>query len=1205
MMKLYPRLCLCSAILLGLSGRGVTQFAFYDSLNHLSWTQVAPPVIDDLEACQIIAEGLGYVLGKNTGRIYEYDAARPQRWRQLPSPTPSRLTRFVALARNDIWAVAENVELYKELLYHWDGREWSLAFDRNVYQCSDLYFRSPEEGWLGCLYGEIWHYWRGEWQREKVPVFIHLQQFVPARDGTLYAICRAPQQVAVLRRGTQGWELVTTNFSSLPVAFFTPAQRLLMRTKDFADRFAVGNLTAWRVPFSSAAFFADGKGYGFEGNTIFALQETSYVAVARMPLPLSDVSLHSRTFSWMVGQDGFLLMSSPQPSNTLKPVAALSSFSMPVELPVRRVYGMAVLQEWPGRPRWIYTVATNAPNVAIALEDFFSNAAFQRGPYSDRAPDLNLAGPLNYDTPNSPGLPALTNYDQGVATGDLNGDGRDDVIVTSMYGHPFVYLKSRKDFYHDATSYSGLHRWGNVRQRPMFPQLFDADNDGDLDLFIACQYASNAFFLNDGFARFTEVTAAAGLTTNGGGIGGYAADFDGDGWQDLYVTCVSRPNLLYRNRGPDEHGRPRFEDVSSVSGDACWQELKESQGAALADYDNDGDIDFFVCNRLSKNRLLQNNGGGFFKDVTDSAGLADSDQSMGAIFYDANLDGHLDLLVSNVGRNRFYLANGDGSFSDFPNSIFNLDVPLNLMDASQRLGGYSSGSLTIDLNHDGALETLVANYDTDLILFPNRQWPNRAVISIAVEGILSNRSAVGTRICLYETPAPGEQAVLVGQRLIEAGSGYACSPAKIAHFGVASDKSYFARIYFPSGIVRELHGLRHGNFFVTELSGLGANYLKTKKTLTDLLFGFRSREHYLIMLLSGAVLLLLIALGQRVFGLSVSDTPRLAVLFVFVFWTCLLLWFARSAFTLVLRPLLMSTVVTLLAMALLRFHRMSRARPASLEMLQVRLHAFDHGSIIHHLMNRLAFYLENLQSGSVLTPTTREKLLQLVHNSQSLLKHEVEGILTCQYATNFAVDRARVLEKNWKQLRKALHSFWKNLQMNQNPKPEVLTTIRSCQEQMRANIRRLQRRLGTEYYSDVPQVISELIQERENLGLQLCVPAPVPRARIVIADLVYVLDELVCNSLRHLDGRPPQIVFELRHAYDEVHLDVRDNGAGIPRHLWEEIFKPGFTTKAEGQGGFGLYHIRQRLEKVGGKIFVAQSQAGGGTTMRLCLKAEI
>ncbi|MCG3155645.1 MAG: hypothetical protein DKINENOH_02252 [bacterium] len=1202
------RFWMCSALLLGLPAAGFSQYAFYDSVHGIYWSQVAPPSGERFSDSQLVREGLGY-LTDGADNLYEYDAARPQPWRRLPQPGQYKIAEYFALEADDIWAAVEVPEIFKNMLYHWDGHSWTPAFSQNVYSILNIYFSSPEEGWLACHYGEVWHYLRGQWQREKFPAFLHVRYLEPAPDGSLYAVCRAPQQGALLRRWQGEWQLVSGDFfPNLTAVSFTPSNRLIVTEPSLAPRrLTFGKQPAWSYPLRNVEFFSDGAGYGVDLSTIYAFQDTACTAIATSPIQLSEVRLFSKTFSWIVGAEGLVLMPQQHVPAAFPQPRLESSFQM-LEVPVTRLYGLAVLQDRPAAPWRVHAIATYGPNVVFDPATFFPSR--EKPNTGDRFPDhalrLNLAGSENYTTRDSVSGALLPNFDQGVTTGDLNGDGRSDLIVTSMYGHPFVYFKSNREFYHDVTAFSGLKEWGSVRRRPMLATLFDADNDGDLDLFIACQYASNAFFVNDGRGRFTEMTQAAGLATTGGGIGGYPADFDGDGWQDLYVTCVSRTNLLYRNRGPEGSGRPRFEDVSASSGEACQQDLKESQGAAVADYDNDGDLDLFVCNRMSASLLLRNQGNGTFKDVTAAAGLARQDQSMGALFFDADLDGHLDLLVTNIGRNRFYKNRGDGSFVEQSSQFADWDGARNLMEASQRLGGNSTGQLAVDLDEDSDLDMLIANYDTGMFALRNGMDRRRSGIAISLEGILSNRSAVGSRVFLYEADSTGSPAKLVGQRLIESSSGFGSSPAKVAHFGVDSTKTYFARVYFPSGIVRELRGLRGGERRVAaELAGMGASVIKAKRTLADLFLGFRSRERYLVLLLGALILFLLVKFGRKYWGVAVHDVPRLAWTFGLSYWSSLILWLAESQLVFILRPLVIGTGLTLAAMLAIRFQRMRRARAASLEMLQVRLHAFDHGSVIHQLMNRLAFYLENLHTESAPAPAVREKLLQLARNTHSILKQEIDAILTYQYANNFAADLAHALERKWNQFRKLLHGLQRALQMDERPQPEVLAALRRGQEQIRAGIAELKQRLSAEYYADVPRVIADLLQQRESNGLALRPHPAMPRARIAAADLAYVLDELVSNSLRHLDGRPAQIAFELRHAYDEVHLEVHDNGAGIPRELWEEIFKPGFTTKAEGRGGFGLYHIRQRIEKAGGKIFVAESQPGGGTTMRICLKAEI
>lgn len=1183
------------------------QFAFYDSLSGIYWAQIEPPSGEQFGSCQILREGLGY-LSTSTGTLYEYDASRPQRWRRLPRPEPYTIGKYFALAPDDIWAVVEVLEIYKQVLFHWDGKNWSRVSSPNVYNIRDLLFTSPEEGWLACEYGELWHYFRGKWQQEKLPLFIHVNKLSFTADDALYAACEAPDQVALLR-GWQGkWQILFSfDFNFLPTTItLSPSNILLLGGIGFPRKNVdLEGQPARLMQLKDVQFFSNDSGcapmgYGIDQNTIYLFQDTAYSALAQYPKGLSDLCLFNQRFSWIIGNDGLILAPQRQPISTPPQIDPAFGFR---EQDISHLYGMAVLQNQPGELSRLYFAHTGAPNSVYDFTDFYTPPL----KIANHAPRLNLSGPEKYVNRHDANKDPLINYDHGIATGDLNGDGRDDIVVTSMYGHPFVYFNSGHDYYFDATAYSGLQSWGYVEQRPMLANLFDADHDGDLDLFIACQYQSNAFFINNGRGKFTEVTRATGLFTEGGGIGGYVADFDGDGWEDLYVTRVNRPNLMYRNLGPDSlTGLPRFADASAASGDACWPSLKQSQGVAVADYDNDGDLDLFVCNLLESNRLWQNNGKGFFTEVTAQARLEDNDQSVGATFFDADHDGDLDLVVANKGPDRFYKNNGDGTFTERSEYLGGPRFAADVMHTSRHFGGNSSGTLILDLDQDADLDVLISNYDTGLFVFRNQLNNRESAIQIFPEGIVSNRSAVGAKVFLYESGKMNDPDRLVGLRMIESANSYGCSPAKMAHFGVDPEKTYEAKIIFPSGIVREIEGLRGGDrLLVPELQGLAANAIKAQHTLSNLLFGYRSREGFGV-LLSGAMLLILMLLaGRKIVGLSAYDQKVFAGVYASVFLVCFILWFARDHLTFVARPLVSSAGLSVLVMIYLHTKRLYQARPASLEMLQMRLNAFGHGTMIHDLMNRLAFYAENFDAAVALPTAGRARLLEAIRGLLHSLTHEIRAILRYQYGNNFAMDLAFRLEATWAKLKKALARLRRSFETGEKLEPTRFTEIATLQQQLREQVATIKKRFDEQYYVDVNAVITELLRQGDYPGVRFTPSPRQIRARITDADLSYVLDELVQNALRHIDEQPAQIDITVHHAYDELHIDVQDNGSGIPQHLWEEIFRFGFTTRPAGKGGFGLYHARQRLEKYGGKIFVAASEMGRGATMRICLKADL
>lgn len=224
--------------------------------------------------------------------------------------------------------------------------------------------------------------------------------------------------------------------------------------------------------------------------------------------------------------------------------------------------------------------------------------------------------------------------------------------------------------------------------------LFDADGDGDLDLFV-CQGgrledgdpagSSDALLLNDGTGRFTDVTREAGIDDRLFGMGCAAADYDGDGDVDLFVTNVGR-NVLWRNDGDGT-----FTDATDAAGlrEDAW-----STSAAFLDYDGDGDLDLFHCNYIrwsSSNevpcsnklgepdychpnnydapdvdRLWRNEGDGTFTDVTEASGIAKVfGNGLGVAWGDLTGDGLVDIYVANDGMaNQLWVNRGSGRFQD-------------------------------------------------------------------------------------------------------------------------------------------------------------------------------------------------------------------------------------------------------------------------------------------------------------------------------------------------------------------------------------------------------------------------------------------------------------------------------------------------------------------------------------------------------------
>jgi hypothetical protein len=252
----------------------------------------------------------------------------------------------------------------------------------------------------------------------------------------------------------------------------------------------------------------------------------------------------------------------------------------------------------------------------------------------------------------------------------------------------------------------------------------DYDGDGLDDIYFANQLGPNALYKNKGDGTFVEVTHEAGVAVGDRVcVAATFADYDNDGLQDLFVTSTRGGNILFKNLG-----NGRFKDVTKEAGLTC---IAHSQTAVFFDYDNDGYLDLFVTNSAQWtlnlrdesakyypgptdfwalaespkefNILYHNNRDGTFTDVTAKAGLQGKGWGGDVAVFDYNDDGYLDLLVTNMfGASTLYRNNGDGTFTDVTKETLG------------RTSWGAIGSKAFDFNNDGKLDLLITDMHSDM-----------------------------------------------------------------------------------------------------------------------------------------------------------------------------------------------------------------------------------------------------------------------------------------------------------------------------------------------------------------------------------------------------------------------------------------------------------------------------------------------------------
>jgi len=452
---------------------------------------------------------------------------------------------------------------------------------------------------------------------------------------------------------------------------------------------------------------------------------------------------------------------------------------------------------------------------------------------------------------------AHSGWGQGVCVGDYDNDGWDDLFVT-YYGKNVLYHNNGDGTFTDVSQKSGVAgkgtRWNTGCA------FVDYDRDGRLDLFVAnyidldlatapvpesgpCLYKSvmvacgppglqggkNMLYHNNGDGTFSDVSETAGISRTGGtyGLGVLTADFDNDGWPDIYVADDSTVSALYHNKG-----NGTFEDIATEAGCALSPDGKPQagMGVAAADYDLDGNLDLLKTNFAGDTPSLYHGiGGGYFEDATFAAGLGTHTQFLGwgCGFFDFDNDGWPDILICNghvypeveqlkteagyAQRKLLYRNLRNGRFADV-----SMDAGSGISDPVP-----ARGCAFGDFDNDGDVDVVVNTVnDYPQLLRCDSKLENNW-IKVRTIGTKSNRSGIGARLkCV--THLPGENKAHQQIDEVRSGGSYISQNDLRVHFGLGkAEKVDVLEVYWPSGRVDTLKDVKANQLiFVKEGDGI-------------------------------------------------------------------------------------------------------------------------------------------------------------------------------------------------------------------------------------------------------------------------------------------------------------------------------------------------------------------------------------------------
>lgn len=494
-------------------------------------------------------------------------------------------------------------------------------------------------------------------------------------------------------------------------------------------------------------------------------------------------------------------------------------------LPETMAGGVAIFDyNGDGRPDLFLT---NGAEISTLKKDSpkYSNRLFRNegdGLFTDVTEKAGIAG---------------TGYDMGVAVGDYDNDGHEDLFVAGVH-HSTLYHNNGDGTFTDVTVKSGLDSALN-HPDPQYGPLWaitaawvDVNNDGLLDLFVVnylqwsysaqplCGFHEvgdychpkfykgqpNQLFLNNGDGTFRDVSEEWGIRKHvGKGMAVGVADYDLDGRPDLFVTNDAAYNSLFHNVGN------KFEEVAFESGVALTEDgsFISGMGADFRDFTNDGYPDIaFVALINQTFPLFQNTGRGAFREITTESGMHEASRDMSgycAGLYDFDNDGWKDLFVSGGHVQSVSLP---GQPVDQYNAVFrNPGRNGKWLRLTEQAGLNSSpaarhrGCAFGDFDGDGRIDVAVTALQKDAEIWMNRSRNAGHWLDIVLHGTKSNRDGIGARIKLVSKS--GTQ-----YNHMTTSVGYASSSDGPVHFGIGPDTRVdLLEIRWPSGVTQRLRSI--------------------------------------------------------------------------------------------------------------------------------------------------------------------------------------------------------------------------------------------------------------------------------------------------------------------------------------------------------------------------------------------------------------
>ena len=766
------------------------------------WIRTESSTFSDLKKIIMFSPISGIAAGK---QIIQYNG---NSWEKIKHQPPVEISLIAANNRASIFVSSNNMYQESEMFY-WNGSAWMKFYQPLANTITAMVFKDEFNGVVSGL-GEVAVLKNNSWHFLTPPTSTQLISLAVQNDSVIWALAFD----GILHKYEEVWTPIKNNAEILKMGLFN-------------DKiYVVGNNFLGVVESDSIKIIANNEDLSLV-NSFTVLKDETLIIIgldgrivkyknkkwtnldSPVNTKLNSIVMLNNIDGWCVGIDGTLLHYTSSNKNN-NPHKVWNGFDKVTLHDNSKIiddeYGVVTADFNNDGLVDIFTCGLYENN------HLYINAGNIR--FVNEAAERGVSGKLDDNK-------AIKEYNLGACAADFDNDGNIDLYVSSLNGKNKFYKNTGNGFFVDYTFISNAG--GENTDRTNSIATADVDNDSDLDIFITNENSTNRLFLNNGAGLFSEITVDAGLMTESGGTGCSFGDIDNDGDIDLYVTNWSAKNILYKNQ-LKETSTLHFTDITDQANVGGYNYTK-SNGLAFADIDNDADLDLFVANRKTSNRLYLNNGKGIFTDITEQYLGLDSAKSYGVVINDFDGDSFKDIYVSNVGVNYFFKNTNGKGFINLT-SKFNADIK-----------GYSTGSSSADFDNDGDIDLYISNYigESSTILINKKDSKNH--IEIKIEGIASNRSGIGTKIYAYEPGYLNDSSRIVFYAEISGGSSYGSMSELNQIVPTFKHDQLDIKIIFPSSKTQTYNNVNKSNIlFVSEGVDSSKNWIRIKNYIYRIFF---------------------------------------------------------------------------------------------------------------------------------------------------------------------------------------------------------------------------------------------------------------------------------------------------------------------------------------------------------------------------------